>query len=86
MLLASPAVPQTQETRKVCVSTLLPNQYAQILLIYCTSSSYAHQLWYQAQTILTYDFIIVTAYNRLPLSHSLWAYAVQSTADETFQH
>ena len=33
-----------------------------------------------------YDFIIVTAYNRLPLSHSLWAYAVQSTADETFQH
>jgi len=33
MLLASPAVPQTQETRKLCVSTLLPNQYAQMLLI-----------------------------------------------------
>jgi len=53
MLLASPAVPQTQETRNVCVSTLLPNQYAQILLIYCKSSSHAHQLWYEAQTILT---------------------------------
>jgi len=39
VLLASPALPQTQETRKVCVSTLLPNQYAQIPLIYCTSSS-----------------------------------------------
>ena len=52
MLLAIPAVPQTQDTRKVCVSTLLPNQYAQIL-IYCKSSSHAHQIWYQAQTILT---------------------------------
>jgi len=41
MLLASPVVPQTQETRKVCVSTLSPNQYAQILLIYCKSSSHA---------------------------------------------
>jgi len=53
MLLASPAVPQTQETRKVYASALLPNQYAQILLIYCKSSSHGHQLWYQAQTILT---------------------------------
>ena len=52
MLLARPAVPQTQKTRKVCVSTLLPNQYAQILLIYCKSSNHAHQPWYQAQTIL----------------------------------
>jgi len=33
MLLASPVVPQTQETRKVCVSTFLPDQYAQIILI-----------------------------------------------------
>jgi len=48
-----------------------------ILLIYCKSSSHAHQLWYQVQTILTQDFIVVTAYNRLPLTHSLWAYAVQ---------
>jgi len=53
MLLASPAVLQTQETRKVCVTTLLPNQYAQILQIYYKSSSRAHQLWYQAQAILT---------------------------------
>ena len=45
MLLASPAVPQIQETWKVYVSTLLPNQYAQIL-IYCKSSSHGHQLWY----------------------------------------
>jgi len=54
-----------------------PNQYVQILLIYCKSSNHAHQLWYQAQTILTSDFIILTAYNRLSLTHSLWAYAVQ---------
>jgi len=40
MILASPAVPQIQETRKVCVSTLLPNQYAQMLLIsVCTNAS-----------------------------------------------
>ena len=53
MLLACPVVPQTQETREVCVSILLPNQYAQILLIYCKSSSHSHQVWYQAQIILT---------------------------------
>jgi len=53
MLLASPAVPQKQETRKGCVSTLLRNQCAQILLICCKSLSHAHQLWYQAQIILT---------------------------------
>jgi len=75
MLLASPAVPKTQETREnFCIHFV--NQYAQIL-IYCKSSSHAHQLWYQAQTILTWDFIVVTAYNRLPLTHSLRAYAVQ---------
>jgi len=57
MLLASPAVLQAQDKRKVCVSTLLPKQYAQILLIYCKSSSHAHQLWHQAQTILTQDLL-----------------------------
>jgi len=43
----------------------------------CKSSRHAHQLWYQAQTILTKDFIVVTAYKRLPLTHSLWVHAVQ---------
>ena len=52
MLLVSPAVSQTQETGKFCVSTLLPNQYAQIL-IHHKSFSHAHQLWYHAQAILT---------------------------------
>jgi len=84
MLLTSPAVPQAQETRKVCASTLLPNQYAQILLIYCKSSSHAHQLWYQAQTILTFDCScrLSTGYhNSLPVG-----LRSSTTADKAFQY
>jgi len=44
----------------------------------------AHQLWYQVQTILTWDFNVVTTYNRLPLTHSLWAYAVQQHLTKHF--
>jgi len=44
MLLASPTVPQTQETRKVCVSTLLPNQYAQIIGPIRTNNQYAQPI------------------------------------------
>ena len=62
MLLASPAVSQTQETWKFCVFTLLPSQYAQILLIHRKSSTHAHQLLYLSQTILTYDSIVVATY------------------------
>jgi len=62
MLLASPAVSQTLETGKFCVSTLLADQYAQILLIHRKSSSHARQLWYQAQTILSWDCNVVTTY------------------------
>jgi len=85
MLLASPAVPQTQETRKVCVSTFLPNQYAQIL-IYCKSFSHAHQLWYQAQTFLTKYFIVIAAYQQATTNSLPVGLRSSTTADKAFQH
>jgi len=56
------------------------------LQIHRKSSSRAHQLWYPAQTILTYEFNVLTTYQQAAANSLLVDLRSSTTTDKAVQH